>query len=200
MSCRPAARPATQIPGLEIPSLEMPAAEMPDVGTIAIRELIDPAAARSAIDTFIQNCGAVALGRRFFLPRELGPAEALSVYRDYLLPRRPHQVALMAFSEAKPVGLLNVLSTGPRAAEAAVVVAEDWQHRGVGRALALAALRDGRWADWTVRVHVQHANTPGRRLLQGIPAPRLTVTSGPAEAEIALRVPDPTGPALMAAP
>lgn len=165
----------------------LPAA--PPDSRVLVRELIDPVAARVEITRFVQHCGGTALAQRFFLPRPLDPREVLANYRRYLLPDPPHRVALMAFADDMPVGLLNVLTTRPGAAEAAVMVAESWQRRGIGRALTAAALSDGRWAGWTVRVHIQHANVPVRRLLQAAAVVRETVASGVSELEVAIHVP-----------
>jgi ribosomal protein S18 acetylase RimI-like enzyme len=71
--------------------------------------------------------------------------------------------------------------------ETAVLVADRWQHGGVGRRLLAEALSDPRWAGYSVRATVDPGNTPILRLLRSMGLPMRLLDIAPGEYYFELR-------------
>ncbi|MGW5741617.1 N-acetyltransferase family protein [Amycolatopsis sp. NPDC003861] len=91
------------------------------------------------------------------------PAEVFQRYERFLLAG----VALLAFRDGTPAGLLNFVSETPGEAEIGILVADAWQRQGVASALSRWLWASGRWPGWTVRATVQAGNTGAEALLLG---------------------------------
>lgn len=66
------------------------------------------------------------------------------------------------------VGCGGLVPVGPRRAEAAVLVADPWQGRGLGRLLLRRALADPRWHGQEVVVHVHLGNRRALRAARAV--------------------------------
>ncbi|MGW4064934.1 N-acetyltransferase family protein [Amycolatopsis sp. NPDC004747] len=108
-----------------------------------------------------------SLRRRFMMGGPARPADVFQRYQRFLLAGPPAGVALLAVRGGVPVGLLNLVSEQPGEAEIAILVADAWQRRGIGRALSRWLWAAGRWPGWTVRATVQAGNTGAEALLRG---------------------------------
>jgi GNAT superfamily N-acetyltransferase len=130
--------------------------------------------------------------RRFFGPmKELAPRDLDRLTR---VDHRDHE-ALVAVDEAsgQGIGVARYVRTGPGEAEPAVVVADDWQGRGVGRNLLEALADRARDEGVTVfRAPVLARNERALGLLRRL-GPSRTTRMG-REVEVEIRIgPEPDG-------
>jgi GNAT superfamily N-acetyltransferase len=108
--------------------------------------------------------------RRFFTPMpELRPAEL-----EYLteVDHRDHEAILAVDERGEPVGVARYVRSAsePDAAEAAVAVVDDWQGRGVGRALMNRLARRARQEGVSrFTALVQADNQAALELIGGVP-------------------------------
>ncbi|MEU6263551.1 GNAT family N-acetyltransferase [Saccharopolyspora shandongensis] len=114
----------------------------------------------------VLSCSTASLRSRFALPRAPTREELLRRFRGFLLAGPPDGVALLATAANEPVGLLNLVPDHDHQAEMAVLVADAWQHHGVGTYLTASVREIGRWQGWTVRAVVETDNRPARALLR----------------------------------
>ncbi|MBV9921535.1 MAG: GNAT family N-acetyltransferase, partial [Pseudonocardia sp.] len=112
-------------------------------------------------------CSPTSLQRRFFLPVAMDVNAVLARYGHYLIAGPPLGAAVLATVDRRPVGLLNLIVVGDRTVELSLLVADDWQRRGVATHLLDVELARARWAGWTVQALVQPDNGPVRSLLRG---------------------------------
>jgi GNAT superfamily N-acetyltransferase len=124
------------------------------------------AATTCAVRTLVDACSPRALQRRFFLPAPVDQEAVWTRYGSYLLAGPPLGTATVATVDGHPVGLLNLIVVGARAAELSLLVADGWQRRGVATHLLATELARPRWAGWTVQATVQPDNLPVRSLLR----------------------------------
>ncbi|MGQ0846488.1 MAG: GNAT family N-acetyltransferase [Sporichthyaceae bacterium] len=143
------------------------------------------------VELFVSRCDPGALRTRFFVTGEMDPDDMLRMFSRYLLTGPPEGVALLASVGEEPAGLLNFIPTGPRIAEAGVLVAPRFQRRGVGRALVAELGRDPRWSGWTMRAVMQWDNTAVRGLVRSLPGSRRTASFASGCVEVDLQ---PFGP------
>jgi GNAT superfamily N-acetyltransferase len=134
------------------------------------------------------------LRARLFFPagRKLG--------RDALdrLAGPPEGVGYLAMDGHRPVGLVNMVpDEGARTVETAVLVADRWQHGGIGRRLLAEALRDPRWSGYSVRATVAPDNRAILRLLRSMGLPMRLLDTAPGEYYFELR-PAASVPAALA--
>ncbi|WP_244180027.1 GNAT family N-acetyltransferase [Amycolatopsis pretoriensis] len=153
---------------------------------ITIRELGVHPADRECVAALVAACSPESLRRRFLMG---GPAEPDEVFRRYgrfLLAGAP---ALLATRGGLPVGLLNFAAVAPREAEIGILVADAWQRRGIGSALARWLWASGKFRGWTVRATVRAGNAGAEALLlrQGF---RPVPSYERGERDFALVVPD----------
>jgi len=127
------------------------------------------------VERFVRTCGAGALRSRFFLPPGADPQALHEQCVRYLTSGRPDGVGLVALVGGTPVGVLNLVATGPEKAELAVVVGERWQRLGIARRLVDEVRRRGRWTGWAVHVLLQWENLAGRRFIRSLPGPQRTL-------------------------
>jgi GNAT superfamily N-acetyltransferase len=132
------------------------------------RRLVARLAARSSQES---------LAARFFLPASRRVGRSLLE----LLPGPAEGRAYLAMDDGRPVGLVNVVPSGPHEVEIAVLVADRWQHRGIGRALLEHALADPRWAGQTVHAAVRPDNIAALTLLRSLHRPMRLVDHVPGE-------------------
>lgn len=110
------------------------------VGTLVEAPSIRPIgpADADALRAFHARLSAETTRRRFLAYHpDLSPAEVTW----FTTVDHARREALVAVVKGDVVGVARYDRIGPHDAEVAIVVADDWQHRGVGTAL-LAALRD----------------------------------------------------------
>jgi GNAT superfamily N-acetyltransferase len=119
-------------------------------------------ATTEAVRALVDACSPRALQRRFFLPAPTDHETVWARYGHYLLAG----TATVATVGGHPVGLLNLIVVGERAAELSLLVADGWQRRGVATHLLATELDQPRWAGWTVQATVQPDNLPVRSLLR----------------------------------
>jgi GNAT superfamily N-acetyltransferase len=143
---------------------------------LAFRELTGRPSDRLLVEQFARNCGAEAVRARFFLPPGTDPQALQERHLGYLTAGPPEGVGLVALVGGAPVGVLNLVATGPEQAELAVVVAQRWQRLGIARRLVDDVRRRGRWTGWTLNVVLQWENVAGRRFVQSLPGPRRTLS------------------------
>ena len=124
------------------------------------------AATTGAVRALVDVCSPRALQRRFFLPAPMDRDTVWARYGSYLLAGPPLGTATVATVDGHPVGLLNLIVVGERAAELSLLVADGWQRRGVATRLLATELGRPRWAGWTVQAIVQPDNLPVRSLLR----------------------------------
>jgi GNAT superfamily N-acetyltransferase len=122
---------------------------------------------RDGVAAVVAACSPDSLRRRFMMGGPARPAEVFRRYRRFLLAGPPDGVALLASRGGVPVGLLNLVSETPGAAEIGILVADAWQRQGIGSALSRWLWASGRWAGWTVRATIQAGNTGAEALLRG---------------------------------
>jgi GNAT superfamily N-acetyltransferase len=132
------------------------------------RRLVARLAARSSQES---------LAARVFLPASRPVGRPLLE----LLPGPAEGRAYLALDDGRPVGLVNVIPSGPHEVEIAVLVADRWQHRGIGRALIEHALGDPRWAGQTVHAAVRPDNIAVLTLLRSLHRPMRLVDHLPGE-------------------
>lgn len=130
--------------------------------------------------------------RRFFTSKaSLGRREL-----DYLteIDHHDHE-ALLAIDPASGdgVGVARYVRTGPGVAEPAIVVADDWQRRGVGTALLLALIERAR-AEGIVRFEapVLASNRDAIRVLEHVG--EATRSQSGSELVLTIDLPDPAPP------
>ncbi|HEX3828005.1 MAG TPA: GNAT family N-acetyltransferase [Sporichthyaceae bacterium] len=154
----------------------MPGATSAPAELLAFRELTGRPSDRLLVERFARNCGAEALRARFFLPPGTDPQGLHERHLRYLTAGPPEGVGLVALVGGTPVGVLNLVATGPEQAELAVVVAQRWQRLGIARRLVDDVRRRGRWTGWTLNVLLQWENIAGRGFVQSLPGPRRTLS------------------------
>jgi GNAT superfamily N-acetyltransferase len=125
---------------------------------------------RDALTAFYGALSAESRRARF-----LGPTAGLSdsLSRSFCTPDHRHAEGFVALAPTgRLIGHLCLVPTGPSRMELAVAVADDWQGRGVGRALFEAALGWARRQGCTEVVASAYADN-GRvlRLLSSAPYP-----------------------------
>ncbi|WP_235022600.1 GNAT family N-acetyltransferase [Amycolatopsis alkalitolerans] len=136
-----------------------------------------------AVERLLLACSPRSLTQRFFLAGEPDPRDIWRRYRRFLLAGDP----LLAWADGAPAGLLNLVPETPTVAELGVLVADPWQRQGVGRALAGAMWRSGRWAGRTVRATVQPDNRAALGFLRTLGFHRIaSFEHGQAEYELDL--------------
>ncbi|MFJ7214701.1 GNAT family N-acetyltransferase [Amycolatopsis sp. NPDC098790] len=153
---------------------------------IEVRELGDCPADRDRVAALVAACSPESLRRRFLMGGPAVPAEVFRRYRRFLFAGTP---ALLALRDGVPVGLLNFVAETPGEAEIGILVADAWQRRGIGSALARWLWTSGRWPGWTVRATARAGNTGAEALLlrQGF---RPVPSYERGERDFALVVPD----------
>lgn len=140
-----------------------------------------------AVERLLLACSPRSLRQRFFLGGEPDPRDVWRRYRRYLLAGPPAGVALLAWADDRPAGLLNLVPDTPDVAELGVLVADPWQRQGVGLALAGAASRSGRWAGRLVHATVRPDNTAAQAFLRRLGFHALPALGhGPDEYELRL--------------
>ncbi|MEV6878936.1 GNAT family N-acetyltransferase [Amycolatopsis sp. NPDC051128] len=130
---------------------------------IEIREA--GAADRECVAALVAACSPASLRGRFLMGGPAEPAEIFRRYQRFLLAGPPAGVALLATRGDTPVGLLNFVSETPGEADVGLLVADAWQRRGIGSALARWLWTAGRWPGWTVRATARSGNTGAEALL-----------------------------------
>lgn len=129
----------------------------PEVATTAdhadhVRRLgPDDAALLAAL---VARCSARTLAARFH--RAHGPDAAAAVASLSALLAERTQLGIVVEGHLAACG--GLVPVAPRRAEAAVLVADPWQGRGLGRLLLRAALTDRSWPGGEVVVHLQLEN------------------------------------------
>jgi RimJ/RimL family protein N-acetyltransferase len=123
---------------------------------------------RALLAGFMERLGEDSRYQRFLAHRDSFTEREL----DYLteLDHHDHE-AIVAIDPAtsEAVGVARYIRTGPRIAEIAVTVADDWQGRGVGaRLLRLLARRARREGVHTFVGLTLAGNDPALRLLSGL--------------------------------
>jgi GNAT superfamily N-acetyltransferase len=113
----------------------------------------------TAVERLLLACSPQSLRQRFFLSGEPDPLEVWGRYRRFLLAGPPAGVALLAWVNDVPAGLLNLVPETPTVAELGVLVADPWQRQGIGRGLAEWLWRSGSWSGRTVHATVRPDNT-----------------------------------------
>jgi GNAT superfamily N-acetyltransferase len=117
---------------------------------------------------------------------------------SFCTPDHDHREGFVALrtvpgsSDERIVGHLCVEPVGPEAAEVAIAVADDWQHRGIGRQLLEAGVDWARAEGFSALVATTFAgNAPIHRLLMGLCLPTKTrmASSGTEDITIDLRLP-----------
>lgn len=101
---------------------------------------VQPADA-ALVQQFVRGLSPLARRRRFFgASAELSPAQLERMTR--LDPPRALGLAAIeaGATAARMVGIAQYALSGPASAEVAVVVADDWQRRGLGESLLVALL------------------------------------------------------------
>src|SRR5882757_11269083 len=134
-------------------------------------------AGRRLVARLAARCSQESLAARFFLPASRRVSRPLLE----LLPGPAEGRAYLAMDDGRPVGLVNVVPDGPHEVEIAVLVADRWQHRGIGRALLEHALADPRWAGQTVHAAVRPDNIAVLTLLRSLHRPMRLVDRLPGE-------------------
>lgn len=92
-------------------------------------------AAGGLIRRLLATCGTEDLYHRF------GGRIPLPEQVDWLLPRRPEDVALLLVSDSEPCAVVNLNTRADRVWEIALLVAPAWQGLGVARQIVPAAVR-----------------------------------------------------------
>lgn len=131
--------------------------------TVVITELT----AEDAAERLVLACSPRSLRQRFFLGGEPDPHQVWRRYRRFLLAGPPAGLALVAWAGDRPAGLLNLAPETADVAELGILVADPWQRQGIGRGLADAARRSGRWAGRVVHATVRADNAGALALLRG---------------------------------
>jgi GNAT superfamily N-acetyltransferase len=155
-------------------------------------------AERALVARLVPRCSPEALRARLFVPsgRRLGP------WVVDLLTGGEDSVGYLAMDGHRPVGLANVAPGRDGSVEVALLVADRWRRRGIGRRLVVEALADPRWAGREVRATVAPENRAILLLLRSAGLSTRLVGSGPGELELQLRPPAPVaaGPGHAVAP
>jgi RimJ/RimL family protein N-acetyltransferase len=143
---------------------------------ITIRELLP--SDRRAVAFAFAHLSAQSRYQRYFSPKdELAPRELVRLMSvDHW-----HHEALIAFSPSPraPIGIARYVRLDDfEAAELAIEVVDDWQHRGVGTAL-MAALSERARAAGIRRFHVSmlRGNHAARALVRKLGPPTLPATA-----------------------
>jgi GNAT superfamily N-acetyltransferase len=139
-------------------------------------------AERGLVARLAARCSPASLAARFFRP--VSGAADRNLLTLLLGPATGR--AFLALDAGRPVGLVNLAPGDAGEVEVALLVADRWQHRGVGRALLEHALADPRWAAETVHVTVRPENTAVLALLHTLPRALRLVDSAPGELYFAL--------------
>jgi GNAT superfamily N-acetyltransferase len=140
-------------------------------------------AGRRLVARLAARCSQESLSARFFLPASRRVGRPLLE----LLPGPAEGRAYLAMDDGRPTGLVNVAPSGPHEVEIAVLVADRWQHRGIGRALLEHALADPKWAGQTVHAAVRPDNIAVLTLLRSLHRPMRLVDRLPGEYHFELR-------------
>ncbi|HEV7788511.1 MAG TPA: GNAT family N-acetyltransferase [Pseudonocardia sp.] len=134
-------------------------------------------AERGLVARLAARCSPASLAARFFRP--VSGAADRNLLTLLLGPATGR--AFLALDAGRPVGLVNLAPGDAGEVEVALLVADRWQHRGVGRALLEHALADPRWAAETVHVTVRPENTAVLALLHTLPRALRLVDTAPGE-------------------
>jgi GNAT superfamily N-acetyltransferase len=162
---------------------------------LTFRELVGRPSDRLLVERFVRTCGGEALGSRFVLPSSGDPLAPPEQWIQDLMAGRPDGVGLLALVGGTPVGVLNLVVTGPQEAELAVVVAQRWQRQGIGRRLVDEVRRRGRWSGWTVHVRLRWDDAAGRCFVASLPGPQRAVRIEHGRLEQEIHPFDPASPA-----
>jgi RimJ/RimL family protein N-acetyltransferase len=157
------------------------------------RVLVRPAAAedRPAVELMFRSCSAETLYTRFLSPGLGVPLRFLTRLMDH---RPPRTLALIAEikEEEKPrvLGLMNFVETEPPGrGEIAIIVQDDFQNRGLGRAM-LRVLYDWSRAQGVTRflADIEAGNRRVFHLIKrsGLPC-TIGIDSGVAHAEVEMK-------------
>jgi acetyltransferase len=174
----------------------LPATGSPEVGAVVVRP-VAPWDTRE-LERFYAALSPDSRRRRFFAVVP-GLNHAASVTFCTVDHRQREGFVAVAVVDGleRVVGHVCIEPDGAASAEVAVVVADDWQRRGIGRRLVRAAV------EWASAVGVRRltaamlpGNTAIRQLLVGLDLPFDTSRDGPEVQEVAIRI-DP--PSLAAA-
>jgi GNAT superfamily N-acetyltransferase len=152
------------------------AAATRSVAALTIVE-VSGCAERGLVARLAARCSPASLAARFFRP--VSGAADRNLLTLLLGPANGR--AFLALDAGRPVGLVNLAPSDAGEVEVALLVADRWQHRGVGRALLEHALADPRWAAETVHVTVRPENTAVLALLHTLPRVIHLVDSAPGE-------------------
>lgn len=138
---------------------------------------------RALVARLVPRCRSTTVRARLFFPegRALGPDV------PGLLAGPPEGVAYLAMDEHRPVGLANMVPLADGTVETALLVADRWQRRGIGRLLLDHALADPRWRDHAVVATVQPSNRAVMRLLRSTGLPLRLTDTAPGECYFELR-------------
>jgi RimJ/RimL family protein N-acetyltransferase len=154
---------------------------LPDGTRVLIRP-IEPSDREALADGFAQ-LSPESRYLRFFAPmKELGAQEL-----DYLtqVDHRDHEALVAQTEGGEGVGVARYVRTAPGEAEPAVVVADDWQQRGIGTAL-LDALTDRAREEGVecFRALVLARNTDAIALLERLGSSRVSHLGREVEVEV----------------
>jgi GNAT superfamily N-acetyltransferase len=141
-------------------------------------------AERALVARLVPRCTPATLRARLFYPE----GHALGREVVDLLAGPPTGVGYLAMDEHRSVALANMVpDEGARTVEVALVVADRWQRKGVGRRLINEALADPRWAGYAVLATVSPENRPILRLLRSLGLPMRLLDTAPGEYYYQLR-------------
>ena len=138
----------------------------------------------------VESSSGRSLARRFWRAGDISAADVLARYERFLMPCEPERPAWVLQWGESPAGLLNLVVIAEHTAEAAVLVADPWQGKGLASRLVSAVFRSPGWAGWSIQALVQPDNAPARRLLGrvGSERPRL-VGVGPGQLDFVVDIP-----------
>jgi GNAT superfamily N-acetyltransferase len=112
----------------------------------------------------VARCSPGTLAARFLAGGRPDPDRVVATLAAHLALR----TQLGAVVDGDLVGCGGLVPAGPRRAEAAVLVADPWQGRGLGRLLLRRALGDPRWRGQAVVVHVAADNRRALRVARTV--------------------------------
>lgn len=112
----------------------------------------------------VAQCSPGTLAARFLTGARPEPDRVVAHLAAHLALRTQLGVVV----DGGLVGCGGLVPVGPRRAEAAVLVADSWQGRGLGRLLLRCALADPRWRGQEVVVHVDVGNRRAARTARAV--------------------------------
>ncbi|HZZ52081.1 MAG TPA: GNAT family N-acetyltransferase [Pseudonocardia sp.] len=147
-------------------------------------ERLSGCAERVLIARLVPRCTPATLRARLFYP----DGHALGHEVVDLLTGPTTGVGYLALDEHRPIGLANMVPDETAGTvEVALLVADRWQRKGVGRRLINEALADPRWAGYSVRATVAPGNRRILRLLRSLDLPMRMLDMAPGEYYYELR-------------